>query len=132
MKHIHIHPDDVNWMLRWLRGNVIGVVVLACLMAIIAHNSPRPNSAAMAMLAGEVRASPLDPDGWRRTTNGWEHISTWPPPPRPLAEWIHSQQTREPIWVQRTLAELRQTPPLVFALIQITAIVAVVVITEKK
>jgi hypothetical protein len=24
-------------------------------------------------------------DGWRRTKDGWEHISTWPPAARPVA-----------------------------------------------
>lgn len=126
MKHVQIHPDDAAWMLRWLRGNVIGVVVCFGLMNVVADD-PRTLEARDSIAA----ANPLDPEGWRRTANGWEHVSTWPPPPRPLGDWIASQQAREPKWVQRTLAELRETPPLIFAMIQITAIAAVVVFTQR-
>ncbi|QDT03440.1 hypothetical protein K227x_18230 [Rubripirellula lacrimiformis] len=147
MKAFYIHPDDARWLARWLRGNLCGCVIIASFLWLLSNDAPThpiPSLGAISILPTTSVASSADtppivsrpiaksPEGWRRTSNGWEHTSTWAPVARTLGEWIAEQQTREPQWVQRLLAELRQTPPLIFALCQITAIVAVVVLTENE
>lgn len=70
--------------------------------------------------------NPIAPQGWRRTDRGWEHVSTWPKPGRPLGEIVREQEQREPRWLSNVLTEVRQLPPLTFAALQIVAIAGVV------
>lgn len=72
------------------------------------------------------------PVGWRRTTDGWEHTSNWLSPDKSIDTWIEEQKSREPAWIQRCLAMIRNTPPLVFAILQVSMITAVVLITTRK
>jgi hypothetical protein len=72
------------------------------------------------------------PNGWRRTSHGWEHASSWPLQPRQLGEIIRQQEDREPAWIQLALANLRDVPPLAFALIQIGAIVAILQVEKRR
>ncbi|TWU47615.1 hypothetical protein Poly51_54160 [Rubripirellula tenax] len=146
MEYFSIHPDDARWLARWLRNNACGVVVLVALWAAIAHDPPTPASWVGTASAtsdtsissdGERVGVPStivshQPVGWRRTATGWEDSSKWAPLPRPLGQWIAAQQDREPLWAARILATLRDTPPLIFALFQITAITAVVAFTERR
>lgn len=72
------------------------------------------------------------PQGWRRTTDGWQHTSDWWASGKSINTLIEEQQAREPQWIQRTLERLRRTPPLTFAMMQLTVIAAVVVLTAKS
>lgn len=72
------------------------------------------------------------PEGWRRTSEGWEHTSNWLSVDKSIDTWISEQESREPAWMQRALASIRNTPPLVFAMFQLTLITAIVVITTRK
>jgi hypothetical protein len=72
------------------------------------------------------------PEGWRRTSEGWEHTSNWLSIDKSIDTWIAEQESREPAWMQRMLAGIRNTPPLAFAMFQLTMITAVVVITTRK
>ncbi|WP_146533616.1 hypothetical protein [Rubripirellula reticaptiva] len=139
MKLFYVHPDDARWLARWLRGNLCGCLIVAGLLCLI--GSDTPNQADRSFIKSVVAMAPAEesprvvshvPEGWRRTVNGWEHTSTWGPVTRQLSEWIESQQAREPLWAQRLLASLRDTPPLIFAMCQITAITAVVVFTQRQ
>ncbi|MGB7324853.1 MAG: hypothetical protein WBD31_08265 [Rubripirellula sp.] len=149
MKLFYVHPDDARWLARWLRGNLCGCVVVAGLLSLIGSDAPiqadrtfiQSVSATAPADVPPADVPPVDvapgvvshlPEGWRRTDNGWEHTSTWTPVTRHLSEWIESQQAREPLWAQRLLASLRDTPPLIYAMCQITAITAVVVLTQRR
>ncbi|WP_235033236.1 hypothetical protein [Rubripirellula obstinata] len=72
------------------------------------------------------------PVGWRRTADGWEHTSNWLSVDKSIDTWIDEQKSREPAWIQRTLAMIRNTPPLVFAMLQVSMITAVVLITTRR
>ncbi len=72
------------------------------------------------------------PTGWRRTANGWENVATWTKPSRPLREIVAMQHEREPQWMRSTLAGVRGLPPLAFAMLQITAIAAIVAIGRRS
>ena len=151
MKFFYLHPNDVRWLCRWLRNNLLCMVAIVCFLLTIRLASSMPlapitrsqvdhSSAATGDLPheGELllltsrHPIPVAPEGWRRTDKGWEHVSTWRSMPRPLGEIIKSQVEREPAWLQLTLAKLRNVPPLIFALIQLTAITAIVNTSRNK
>lgn len=76
------------------------------------------------------------PVGWRRTKNGWEHVSTWSefavPAPASINELIARQHDREPRWMRTLMTRISRIPPLMIALIQITAIAAIVFVAESR
>ena len=84
------------------------------------------------VLLSSRRPNPVAPEGWRRTDQGWEHVSTWRPAARPLGEIIETQVDQEPAWMRDLLERLRKVPPLMFALIQITAIAAIVNVARNQ
>jgi hypothetical protein len=156
MTFFHVHPDEVVWLRRWLRGNLICCLAIVCFALAIRFDpsvSPEPMKLARASLARGYNAliasppddrlppeselilltsrpaNPIAPQGWRRTDQGWEHVSTWSLP-RPLGEIIEGQRDREPAWLQLTLARLRDVPPLVFGMLQIAAIALIVRFTR--
>ena len=145
MKFFYVHPNDARWLRRWLANNIVCVLAIVCFLVTIrlATSVPpatikRASADRSAVMQGDLppetdrvlpnsrERNPVAPEGWRRTDQGWEHVSTWPPIPRPLFEIIQSQQDREPAWIQLLLAKLRNVPPLIFALIQVTAIAVIV------
>ena len=69
------------------------------------------------------------PSGLRRTRDGWEDASLWSVAPgyrsRSIEDWIDHQRRTEPGWARGTFEQLRQTPPLMIAVIQIAAIAAI-------
>jgi hypothetical protein len=167
MKYFHVHPDDAQWLRRWLRNNLVCILAIVGCVAIIriegidtletmnpvrADHSEVDHSevdhsevdhsevVASRQLPAETelvlltsrRPNPIAPQGWRRTAQGWEHVSNWPPLPRPLGEIIMRQQEREPAWIRFTLATIRGIPPLAFGMIQIAAIAAVVSLNRQR
>ena len=74
----------------------------------------------------------LQPHGWRRTVDGWEHTSNWLSTDKSIDTWIQEQRSREPAWIQRILATIRATPPLVFMMMQVAMVTAVILITTRK
>ena len=72
------------------------------------------------------------PSGWRRTDRGWENVASWQKPSEPLGEIVLRQEKREPKWVRDSLATLRGLPPLAFAMLQITAISAIVAVSRER
>jgi len=72
------------------------------------------------------RGISVAPQGWRRTSNGWELASRWRlPSSLTLGELILIQRDREPVWIRSSLKWLRELPPLTFAMFQLTAIAAI-------
>jgi hypothetical protein len=140
MRFFYLHPDDLRWLSRWLRNNLLCIVAIMCFLMMIrlltsapattvAHckvvaSSDRTQQCEPLTADGQFRA--VAPEGWRLTNRGWEDVSTWPPLPRSLGEIVIGQRASEPAWLQLTLAKLRGVPPLIFALLQLTAITAIV------
>lgn len=167
MNFFYIHPDDLRWLGRWLRNNLLCIVAIICFLLMIRLLSSAPASlVAQSEIAekpaynercelspgsepcelsdgnergermtadaqperttADVQFQAVAPEGWRLTATGWEDVSTWPALPRSLGEIVLSQEKNEPAWLQFTLAKVRGIPPLVFALLQLTAIAAIV------
>ncbi len=70
------------------------------------------------------------PSGMRRTDGGWEDASNWnirtDLKEQSIDSWMLEQREQEPGWLRRLFDKLRTTPPLMIAVIQITAIAAIV------
>lgn len=152
MNFFYLHPDDARWLRRWLRNNlvcflaILGFVLIVRFKGIgpletmkparadhseVATTNQLPAETEFVLLTARS-PNPITPEGWRRTEQGWEDVSNWPPLPRPLAEIIMSQQQREPAWIQFALATVRGIPPLIFGMIQIAAIAVVVNVNRRK
>lgn len=76
------------------------------------------------------------PRGMRRTKNGWEDASLWHLSTgfrhRSIDSWMEDQRQREPNWLRRIFEEIRTTPPLMIAVIQVTAIAAIVHVSRSE
>ena len=143
MKFFNVHPDDARWLRRWLRSNVccfLGIVCFALAIRLDPVESVGPSSAERSERASISRThqsptvdihQPVVPRGWRRTAHGWEDVSNWPGR-RSLGEIISLQRDREPAWIRFTLASLREVPPLLFALVQIIAIVLIMAAANRR
>ncbi|PAY18278.1 hypothetical protein CKO51_17205 [Rhodopirellula sp. SM50] len=74
------------------------------------------------------------PRGMRRTKNGWEDASLWYVSTefqsRSIDTWLDIQRHREPNWLRKIFERIRTTPPLMIAVIQVTAIAAIVHISH--
>ncbi|TWT48080.1 hypothetical protein Pla22_50800 [Rubripirellula amarantea] len=86
----------------------------------------------------EVASYAYVPEGWRRTSQGWEFASDWhdesqyqtPVMTKSINRWIEVQKNREPHWVQATLDAVRRLPPLTFAILQVAAVAVAISITS--
>ncbi|TWT81820.1 hypothetical protein CA13_32730 [Planctomycetes bacterium CA13] len=155
MTQLLLHPDDISQLKRWLWINVKCVVVVVVLFLLSGVRGS--GSSADEQLRGQVslestlalpvetelrllnahQPRPIPPTGWRRTNHGWEHTSTWPSDivageKKSISELIAIQEAREPMWLQVTLGKVRGVPPLMIALIQITAIAVLISIGRHK
>ncbi|MGI9472848.1 MAG: hypothetical protein ACR2NZ_15015 [Rubripirellula sp.] len=152
MKYFYLHPSDLVWLKGWLTKHAAFLLIAGSLWAAF-HSWPsqQPNqananesavrelnvsreSSALAEPGdhSDVSIHSVPPEGWRHTKDGWEHVSTWRPAPRPLGEIVREQEEREPKWVKSTLAGVRGIPPLAFGLFQITAIAVIVNVSRKR
>ena len=141
----HIHPDDRSRLLRWATQQAT-LCSLVFLVAILLGTFSRPPGYALQDKQDTGIKSPAMvehqdahlPQGWRRTTNGWEHTSQWSSAPRvretvetkSLDRWVKNQVDREPRWIQVVLDAIRRLPPLTFAILQIAAVTVAVTITS--
>lgn len=73
----------------------------------------------------------VPPVGWRRTANGWEHVSEWPSAHTPLkgisaqvsiSDRIVSLEKSEPAHLRHWMDRLRATHPVIIALGQIACV----------
>ena len=137
MTLININSEDRRWLKRWLRSNLVCVAVAGCLLVALRGESNVPvirmtQANAESIVHTDAGISVL-PQGWRRTANGWEHVSRWQNPASlPLGELVLNQQQREPAWMKAVLRTLRMLPPLAFALMQLTAIAMIVWVAEAR
>lgn len=77
----------------------------------------------------------VPPRGWRRTSNGWEHVSTWSTIPArtvTLNDHIIAQRDAEPIWLRQAMRALRGIHPSYFALGQILAVGTLFVLSRRR
>lgn len=81
---------------------------------------------------GQRQPNPVPPVGWRRTSNGWEHVSDWPAAAPSLNELILSQRAEEPAWARALFRHLRSVSPLAFGLFQLTAVALITAACEVK
>ena len=157
MKSFHIHPSDIHWLKRWLTGHAVFLLLAGSLWAAVQYWPTPARGVAQSLVDdqtlvaapgdapadfGSKQAPPsfetddqgfaVPPEGWRRTKDGWEHVSTWRPVPRPLGEIVLEQEKREPAWMKSALAGVRGIPPLAFGLFQMTAIAVVVNLTKRR
>ena len=157
MEFFTIAPDDRRFLVRSMRCHLAIWMVIGLVFTIgslVPSHSPYAASSAGAASSANATGSAntagpiasvsvaVDEDafstdahvpvGWRRTANGWENTSNWLSPHKSIDTWIEEQTSREPAWAQRTMAIIRNTPPLVFAMLQVLLITAVVLITTRK
>ncbi len=137
MELFTITPADRHFLARSLRCHVVVWLVVGVFFTIGSLvPSQEPYAAS---LDGKTQVSigviaQIDahvPVGWRRTADGWEHTSNWLSRDKSIDTWIEEQKSREPAWIQRTLEIIRNTPPLMFAILQLSMITVVVLITTR-
>jgi len=127
--------DPLGWMRRRLRTTLCLGAMLLALQTLSAIATPsqadRKKRQASERLVSSVEVTPrrtgraVLPVGWRRTSKGWEHVSTWGPKPvneLTLSQRIIAQRESEPAWLQTGLAKIRRTPPGCFAMAQLLAV----------
>lgn len=128
--------DQLSWMRRRLRTTLclgallLGVQTLSALTNPTradrdnGQTSEHPTLASQESAPQGVRRAVL-PVGWRRTAQGWQHVSTWRRVARnelTLSQRIVAQQRAEPLWLRAGLAKIRRTPPGCFAMAQLLAV----------
>jgi hypothetical protein len=149
MKLLHIHPSDRTRLYRWLRSNVSFFVVAVTLLVAVRYQPEMPVGPRVSASGGDLDRSqfrpletspgpPVDdhptavaPEGWRRTSDGWEHVSSWPSI-KSINQLIAEQHELEPEWARVTFSKLRRISPLMVALLQITAIAAIVNVAKSR
>lgn len=140
MKFFHVHPNDSRWLRSWLRNNLIGFVAIVGIIAIFRFGTANSLPHRFDHLAFQQIAFPSPvaianptavlPEGWRRTAHGWEHVSTWRPMATPQAAIAAGKKSSN--WIDQILGRIQKISPVMFALIQITAIAAIINITRKE
>lgn len=150
MKHLKLNPEDAQWLRRWLRSN-LGFFAVTVGLLIAARYQPAMPVVTEAQASSEIthtdrsnQAPVLDPShtdalprsvpptGWRRTCNGWEHVSTWQSLGTSINDLIAQQCQQEPAWIRGIFAKIRSVSPLMLALFQITAIAAIINVTRGE
>ncbi len=124
------HPHA--WMVRRLRVT-LGITVLLLLVQTVSAVSEKTKPAsvkktsALATLDNSMGSGPraVLPAGWRRTADGWQHVSTWKESPikrLSLSQLVLAQRDAEPFWLRQATEYLRRTPPGCFALAQLLCV----------
>ncbi|WP_146576484.1 hypothetical protein [Neorhodopirellula pilleata] len=128
--------DPLGWMRRRLRSTLfLGALLIAAqTLSAIATPGRADRDADRHSANQSFASSELEPDrigravlpvGWRRTSEGWEHVSTWGWATQnelTLSQRIVAQRRAEPVWLQAALAKIRRTPPGCFALAQLLCV----------
>jgi len=142
MKLPQIGSEERRWLASRLRahaGCALGIAVLCGVIRAEPSHCIVPESPAPVIETaydGERVIKTVMPSGWRRTKDGWEHVSSWahllPQKPTSINELIADQHDREPKWLRQTMKRVGQIPPLMIAVIQVTAIAAITFVAESK
>ena len=144
MKLLHVHPSDRAWLRRWLRSNFSFFVVATTLLIAVRYQPEMPAGPRASASNGDLQLGASDPgqprhgqpnavapDGWRRTSDGWEHVSNWPSI-KSINQLIAEQHEMEPEWIRSVFGKLRGISPLMVALLQITAIATIVNVAKSR
>jgi hypothetical protein len=149
MKLLHVHPSDRAWLRRWLRSNVSFFVVATTLLIAVQYQPEMPLGPRVSASDGDLhrgdsrfaatepgppaqgQPNSVAPQGWRRTSDGWEHVSTWPSI-KSINQLIAEQHDLEPEWIRVVFGKLRRISPLMVALLQITAIATIVNVAKSR
>ena len=141
MKLLAISSTEKRWIATRLRTHVRCMLGIGLLCVVIQAGSPatmvpaESNYPVEVVTISQTGVKSVMPSGWRRTKNGWEHVSTWTnfglPAALSINELIEQQRAREPQWIRFAMARISRVPPLMIALIQIAAIVAIVFVSDS-
>ncbi|WP_145390749.1 hypothetical protein [Stieleria neptunia] len=105
-----------------------------CLLALGGCSPPALFENESGAFVPAIESDAAIPRGMRRTKNGWEDASLWfvstEFQSRSIESWLDVQRQREPSWLRKVFERIRMTPPLMIAVIQITAIAAIVHISQ--
>ncbi len=145
MKRFQLTAEDAKWLRRWLRSNLTVTGIIATLLLVAAaqpnfrvatNDSATADEVAPAVevLDDEAMARlvAVAPQGWRKTADGWEHVSTWNMPTKSLNDWIEEQEAAEPKWIRGTFDHIRQVSPIIIGMLQLTMIALVVNATRNE
>ncbi len=151
MNALPLHPNDSKWLRGWLLSNLRFSIAALLLLIAVGHlpeipitpghaaifetaidpSTELPPETELVLLKAR-RPHPVAPQGWRRTSAGWEHVSTWTSLRKSINQLIATQQNREPAWIRFTFAKIRSVPPLMVALLQVTAITVIVNVARSR
>ena len=72
----------------------------------------------------KVQLRAVAPTGWRRTSKGWQNVSSWRPMVQhiPLSQRVIAQRESQPAWLQRAMTSIRRTPPGCVAIAQLVCV----------
>lgn len=137
----------IAWMLRrlrmtmWMAGLLIGVQTLSALPSgrmspdraapdritlvprVVAQTSRMPGSVSP-QTSPVTKPRAVLPVGWRRTADGWQHVSEWAAATRsiPLSQHVVAQRNAQPAWLRAVMDSIRQIPPSSFAFAQLASV----------
>jgi len=135
---LHIHPDDVRWLRRWLRNNLacFGLITVVLIgirwthldAAPLHEESVQRHEPVMSQAKRAARApAVVRPEGWRRTRHGWQHTNWWLLVDEPTSP---AHAARESI--DESPSQQATTPsPIVIVLTQILAVATVIGLSRK-
>ncbi len=113
----------------------VGVIPIGCDKYQHLAHSPHGNAPPVMAADGRLSFKAHRPNGWRRTKDGWEHTNDWGVGANSklsLNQHIAEQKSREPQWLQESLAIVRSLSPITIALFQISLISLIFVASERS
>ncbi|MDG2221872.1 MAG: hypothetical protein P8L85_10850 [Rubripirellula sp.] len=139
MSHFYLHPDDRRWLKRWFRNNLVCVVAIIAFVSLLHFSAVVQDSVSANAVQRPDRV--VTPEGWRRTTRGWEHTSQWhfnradassvsDSPPQVQSRQVQSRWVQSR-WVTGKLETLRRISPLVIAMTQIAAVAIIICLSGR-
>ncbi len=81
-----------------------------------------------------IHRQAVPPVGWRRTADGWQHVSSWQThvDSISLSQRMIAQRESQPDWLRHTMTYIRRTPPGCFALAQIGGVALLFLIVGRR
>ena len=160
MKQSCLNPAELKWLHGWLRSNVTIAGLIFSLLIVAQHAPDIPIMSGHVATAGVVARdsenprlddhkvalppetelvlltsrppNPVAPEGWRRTVDGWEHVSTWASFGPSISQRIIAQRAQEPRWIRHAFIRILGISPLLIGMFQLTAIAAIVYVAQRR
>ena len=83
-----------------------------------------------------IHSANVPPTGWRRTIGGWERAEEWGKPVAKaqlgINQWLAIQDQRESTFARGVLGQLRSIHPLFISVVLLGAVIATVLLNERK